>query len=143
MATYDGRPADYSDLIYRHLDRMSDSLKHGLEVGEIKNATFLMSYYLFVLHLDTLLRLKMSRAELGKIKEYKRALPSFQKVWSGRLDENIEFLDSLSNWFHVLILVANNSGFLTMTPVVYKGYEDEMEDENDRGSYPKRDIGKR
>jgi len=128
----EGRPLDYSDLIYKHLDRMSDSLKRGLEVGEVKNATFLMSYYLFVLHLESLLNLRVSRLEQDKIDEYKENMPGFNKVWTGKLHDNVAFLEGVSKWFQVLLISANNNDFITIAPKTYDKYQDDMISEDKR-----------
>jgi len=129
-------PMNYSSLIYRHLDRMSDSLKRGIEVGEIKNATFLMSYYLFVLHLESLLNTRVTGPYWEKIREYKEDLPSFKLAWSGNLSENIKFLESVSKWFQVLLIVANEYNFITISPQTYVASidEEEGEDEDENGA---------
>lgn len=121
---YDKKPMNYTDLIYRHLDRMSESLKHGLEVGQINNATFLMAYYLFIRHFESMINIYVTGKALRKINEYKSGLPSFQKAYSGRLSDNIEFVDGISNWFEVLLTVANTEGFIKIGPVEYKEEDD-------------------
>jgi len=128
----EGRPLDYSDLIYKHLDRMSDSLKRGLEVGEVKNATFLMSYYLFVLHLESLLNLRVTVEEYDKITEYKNAMPGFKKAYSGSLKDNVDFLNGISKVFQVLLISANNNDFITIAPKTYDKYDDDMVSEDKR-----------
>ena len=128
----EGRPLDYSDLIYKHLDRMSDSLKRGLEIGEVKNATFLMSYYLFVLHLESLLNLRVTVEEYDKITEYKNAMPGFKKAYSGSLKDNVDFLNGISKVFQVLLISANNNDFITIAPKTYDKYDDDMVSEDKR-----------
>lgn len=121
---YDKKPMNYSDLIYRHLDRMSDSLKHGLEVGQMNNATFLMAYYLFILHFESMINMYVKGDAQRKIDEYKSKLPSFKKAYSGQLHQNIEFLDAVSKWFQVLLIVANSEGFIKVGPIEYKDEDD-------------------
>lgn len=121
---YDKKPMNYTDLIYRHLDRMSESLKHGLEVGQINNATFLMAYYLFIRHFESMINIYISGEELRTINEYKSKRPSFKKAYSGSLRDNIDFIDGISDWFEVLLLVANNESFIKIGPIEYKEEDD-------------------
>jgi hypothetical protein len=131
--SYTNRPVNYSDLIYRHLDRMSDSLRRGIEVGEVKNATFLMSYYLFILHFESLINTRIEGEAYERIKEYKQRLPSFRLAWSGNLKENIDFLEAISQWFQVLLIVANNNNFIQIAPKLWDEYKDETDKEMEAG----------
>lgn len=117
---------DYSDLIYRHLDRMSDTLKNGIEVGEIKNASLLMSYYMFVMHLDNLLNIRMGKSYYEKIQQYKKRIPGFEKAYSGQLMDNIAFLEGVSKWFQILLIVANNQDFISISPKTYDDFGDDI-----------------
>lgn len=118
--------ANYSVLIYRHLDRMSESLTKGLEIGQLKNSTFLMSYYLFVLHFESLINTYITAKAYARINEYKSRLPSFKMTYTGRLEDNIKFLNAVSEWFQVLLIVANNAGFIAITAKKYEEAQDDM-----------------
>lgn len=127
---YDNRPVSYPDLIYRHLDRMSDSLKKGIEYGGI-NTAFLTSYYLFIVHFKALLTTRVSGPYLRKINEYKLEMKPLGDTAANDLKKNVEYIESITKIFEVLLIVANETGLISTAPRHFDELEDLKEFEED------------
>lgn len=124
------RPISYPDIIYKHLDRMSDSLKRGIEVGTT-NTVLLTAYYLYILHFECLLTTCMTNtAHTKRIKEYKDAIPAFGKTWTGHPKDCIAFLEALGKWFQMLIMIADENNMIAAAPQTFESPLEAEEDES-------------
>lgn len=98
---------DYSFLIMRHLDRMSESLKTGLDVGEI-NTKQLLSYHNQILHLENLLTPILDQEYLDKRTEFEAKIPKISTTWSSDLNKQMEYLRAISKLLKLQIVKAYN-----------------------------------
>lgn len=96
---------DYYYLIIRHVDRMSEGLKEGLDVGKVNTKT-LVGYYQQVLHLESLLIPYLDEEYYEKRKVAEKKLPGYAKTWSGQISNQIEFFLAVSTLFRLLIVWA-------------------------------------
>lgn len=101
---------DYFFLIVRHIDRMSDGLTQGLNIGEI-NTKKLITYYQQILHFESLISPFLNEEYVEKRKKITNKFPGYASTWSA-LEDNIEFFESISKLFKLLIAYAYNNGVL-------------------------------
>ena len=98
----------YSILLFRHLDRISEGLKQGLDVAQISNNKILMAYYSQVRYLEGLCSMHLPAEYYNKKHELFRKMPSFSSTWSGDLGDNTNFLNHVTKWFELILAFAHN-----------------------------------
>lgn len=103
---------DYFFLIVRHIDRMSEGLTAGLDIGVI-NTKPLIAYHQMVLHFESLLTPFLTDKEfVEKRKELEKTMPELSDTWSGDFNDQINYFRKISTLFQLLIIVAYNKGVL-------------------------------
>ena len=103
---------DYYFLVVRHIDRMSDGLTSGLDVGVI-NTKKLIAYHQMILHLESLLIPFLTDKDFVKEREkLEKKMPEFSDTWSGELADQINYFKKISDLFQLLIIQAYNNGVL-------------------------------
>lgn len=102
---------DYFFLIMKHIDRMSEGLKEGLDVGKI-NTEKLISYYEQIMHLEGLLIPFLDEKFYQKRKELEMRLPGYSKTWSGKFEDQVTYFMKISDLFQLLVLQAYKTGVL-------------------------------
>ncbi len=128
MGYKDSRSVTYGDLVFRHLDRMSDSLSSGMDVGK-PNTALLTSYYLHILHFQSMLTKCITGSKLKKIRTIKAQIPAVATMYNGSLKDSIVFLEAISEWFEILLIVASESNVLSMTPRAFNDYNNDTIEE--------------
>lgn len=115
---------DYYFLIVRHIDRMSEGLKEGLDVGKINTKT-LVGYYQQVIHLESLLTPFLNKKYYEQKAKWSKKIPSYEQTWSSELKDQVEYFKSISNILQLLIIWAYNNGVLKIKRIAqYKMDED-------------------
>lgn len=102
---------DYFFLIIRHLDRMSESIRAGLDVGVV-NTQVLVGYYQQVMHLEALLVPFLHKDYYTKRNKFKKELPGYSKTWSGKISDQIQFFEATTKLLKLLIVKAYNARVL-------------------------------
>lgn len=103
---------DYYYLIVRHIDRMSEGLKEGLDVGTV-NTKSLVCYYQQILHLESLLVPFLPWKEYKQKREkIERDLPGYSSTWSGDIEDQVKFFIEVSKLFRLLMVYAYNARVL-------------------------------
>ncbi len=103
---------DYYFLIVRHIDRMSDGLTSGLDIGVI-NTKKLIAYHQMILHLESLLTPFLTDKEfLVEREKLEKKMPEVSGTWSGDMNEQIDYFKGISDLFQLLIIQAYNNGVL-------------------------------
>lgn len=115
---------DYYFLIVRHIDRMSEGLKEGLDVGKINTKT-LVGYYQQVIHLESLLTPFLNIKYYKEKAKWSKKIPAYSQTWSSELKDQVGYFKAISNIFQLLIIWAYNNGVLKIKRIAqYKMDED-------------------
>lgn len=114
---------DYYFLIVRHIDRMSEGLKEGLDVGKI-NTRILVSYHQEVIHLESLLTPFLNKEYYKQKKKWSEKIPAVSQTWSSEIKDQIAYFKGISNIFQLLIIWAYKNGVLKIKRIAeYKDDE--------------------
>lgn len=115
---------DFYFLVAKHLDRMSEGLKEGLDPGGTPNSSKLIAYYMQVQHYENLVTTFLPEYYWKKKKEILPTIPNITWTWSNVI-QNLRFFDKISLWLQLLQVTCTNEGVLKIkTP--YK-VSDELE----------------
>lgn len=105
------RGIDYFYLLIKHLDRMSDGLRGGLDVGVI-NTDKLVAYYQQIMHFESLIVPFLDEKYYQDKKKWAEKIPGFQQTWSGEISDQIYYFQAISNIFQLLMMLAYMKGVL-------------------------------
>lgn len=104
---------DYSFLVLRHLDRMSEGLASGLDVGHI-NTKKLVAYHNQVLHCENLL-VPVLDEEYKRFRDrYVKAIPDVTTTWSNDLNLQIKYFAAVSKILKLQIQKAYNKQIIKL-----------------------------
>lgn len=120
---------DYSFLVLRHLDRMSEGLASGLEVGQI-NTKKLVAYHNQVLHNENLLVPILDNEYKHLRDKYVRAIPDVTTTWSNDLNLQIKYFASVSKILKLQIAKAYNRRVIKL-PFKFEDSLKKLEDYED------------
>ena len=104
---------DYYYLIIRHIDRMSEGLRIGLDVGQV-NTKILVGYYEQILHLEAILIPFLDEEYYEVKKHFENEIPAYSATWSGDIGRQIEYFKATQKIFKLLIVKAYNARILKL-----------------------------
>jgi len=116
---------DYFFLIVKHVDRMSEGLKEGLEIGEI-NTGKLVGYYEQVIHYEGLLVPFLDKAFYHQKDSIVSELPGYSKTWSGKMEDQVSYFLAISKLFQLLMLQAYKKGVLKLKKLPESSWSDDL-----------------
>ncbi len=103
---------DYFFLIVKHIDRMSDSLRGGLGVGEIGTKP-LVAYTQMVFHLESLLINFLDKEFYEEREKIIKRMPEVAATWT-EIENQIEYFLGVQDLFQLLIIYAYKKGVLKL-----------------------------
>ncbi len=103
---------DYFFLIVRHIDRMSDSLRVGLGVGEIGTKP-LVAYVQMVFHLESLLINFLDEEFYEEREKIIKKMPDVANTWE-EIENQITYFLGVQDLFQLLIIYAYKKGVLKL-----------------------------
>ena len=98
---------DYFFLIVRHIDRMSDSLRGGLGVGEIGTKP-LVAYTQMVFHLESLLINFLDEEFYEEREKIIKSMPEVANTWEA-IESQISYFLGVQDLFQLLIVWLNDN----------------------------------
>ena len=108
MAEKYSTPLSKTDLIFRHIDRMSEKLNQSAEYS--KTGQMLFSYFYNVQHMENILTDSLDL----RYKEKKEEI--FKKINFSDIGQNpkptFEFFNQVSQWFQLLYMYAVSTGII-------------------------------
>jgi len=104
---------DYSFLLLRHLDRMSESQKIGLDIGVV-NTKQLIGYRNQISHMENILTPILDQEYKDKRDEFIRKIPRISNTWSSDLNLQIAYQEAISKILKLQIQKAYNKRIIKL-----------------------------
>ncbi len=102
---------DFYFLIAKHLDRMSETLRPGLETDPNKNTGNLIAYYMATAHYENMITMFLPNYYWEKKKNIFPKIPPVSDTW-GDVYGCLNFFEAVNQWFQLIHTTAYNEGVL-------------------------------